>query len=477
MLSQLCAEDFYDLRHKKIFRTASRMCSEGKVLDSATLSTELRQDGEDALSQYCLELPEKTPSAANFPYYLELIQALTTRRQVIIDTSHLKDLAEKPNTSRSALLSAARKLGDAFTSALSAGDGLSLHNLGDFQKMTFNNDDILLGDRLWAKGQSLVLAGSSGVGKSRLVFQLAACMITGRPFLCFPTGGRNLRWLVLQTENSNRRLQTEAIKLQGWLGNDFEKVNQQLIVHSIEKDFDACLNLDDDKNAGRISQCISDTRPDIIVIDPLVDFSIGDLNKDVDMRETLQSLSKICRRNNPERAILVVHHSLTGRAGAAKATGFERSSFARNSKALHGWTRGQINLAPVDAGNNDRLIIACGKCSNGREFEPFGVVLDPDTMTYSEDESIDVSEWEDTVNDRKPNAPLMNSSEVADLCTSPMTAQSLGKLIQKRCGCPRQNTYRYIKRAEKQGFLQYNKISETYSLREHENRDSTRNGD
>src|SRR5437879_773516 len=82
---------------------------------------------------------------------------------------------------------------------------LTLRKPSDFLAMQFDDSDIILGDRLLAAGQSLVIAGAGGMGKSRLLFQLAASVTARRKFLAFDTGGDLLRWLILQTENSNRR--------------------------------------------------------------------------------------------------------------------------------------------------------------------------------------------------------------------------------------------------------------------------------
>jgi hypothetical protein len=65
------------------------------------------------------------------------------------------------------------------------------------------------------------------------------------------------------------------------------------------------------------------------------------------------------------------------------ATGFDRSSFGRNSKVLFMWTRAQINIAPVRPDDNSLLIIASGKCSNSAEFQPFAARLDSHTMPAS----------------------------------------------------------------------------------------------
>ena len=72
-----------------------------------------------------------------------------------------------------------------------------------------------------------------------------------------------------------------------------------------------------------------------------------------------------------------------GGPGHCYPAGTDRANFARNSKALYGWTRAQINLTPFNEDNNDTLIVASGKCNNAQEFEPFTIELDTDSMTYS----------------------------------------------------------------------------------------------
>ncbi|MGA2871127.1 MAG: hypothetical protein ABSF34_18450, partial [Verrucomicrobiota bacterium] len=193
------------------------------------------------------------------------------------------------------------------------------------------------------------------------------------------------------------------------------------------------------------------------------DFAIGDLNKDADMKFTLQSLSRVCRKGNPRRAIIVLHHALTGKAGMARATGYDRASFGRNSKTLHAWTRAQINLAPVDPDTNDRLVIACGKCSNGKEFSPFAVRLNIESMIYEVDSTVDVSQWEQDVTGAKDTTPLMNSDRVRELCsTAGSNKTELAKAITTDCGCARQSAYRYIARAERAKKITFNKSNETY---------------
>jgi hypothetical protein len=353
-------------------------------------------------------------------------------------------------------------MGQAF--AKPAKNKLTLRKPSELLAMRFDDSDKILGDRLLAIAQSLVIAAMGGAGKSRLLLQLLASIIARLNFLTFETGCPELRWLVLQTENSNRRLQYDLKHLEAWLGKDWRLFEERVTFHAIENDSDSFVSLDDNGNVARIAAAIEEVKPGGIVIDPLNDFAIGDLNKDADMRATLQTLSRVCRKGDPQRSLIVLHHALTGKGGSAKATGYDRSSFARNSKALHAWTRGQINLAPVDADNNDRLIVACGKCSNGKEFPTFGIRLNPETMIYECDPSIDVADWEKEVSGKK-DGPLMTPDRVREFCSLPRTKAELAKDIREDCGCARTVAYKYIRAAENRGRIKFNPKADHYTAK------------
>jgi len=114
----------------------------------------------------------------------------------------------------------------------------------------------------------------------------------------------------------------------------------------------------------------------VVVFDPLMAFAAGSLSTDSGMLLTCEKLLQLARLGVPTCAVVIVHHALNGLAGIKKAVGHDRSAFGRGSKILNQKTRGQINIAPVDAHSNAELVIACGKNSNGREFDPIGVELD-----------------------------------------------------------------------------------------------------
>jgi hypothetical protein len=161
---------------------------------------------------------------------------------------------------------------------------------------------------------------------------------------------------------------------------------------------------------------------------------------------------------------VVLHHALTGRSGAARASGYDRSSYSRNSKVLHSWTRGQINIAPGSADSNDILVLTCGKCSNGKEFAPFAAQLNPVTMIYEPAPDFDFAAWQGEVSGKPDRTPVMTPARVRELCKPLSTKVELAKAIMGDSGCAKATAYRYIIRANGKT-IRFNKADETYSAK------------
>ncbi len=344
---------------------------------------------------------------------------------------------------------------------------LTLRTPDEILAMEFDDSDKILGDRLLAKGQPLVIAGAGGTGKSRFWLQGIAATVTSRKFLAFDTGGSSMRWLILQTENSNRRLQQDLGAIKKWLGEDWPRFAAQVTLHTLENEDDGFVNLDSVENQLAIQAAIESAKPDGIVVDPLNDFAAGDLNKDADIKLTLQTLSRLCRRGCPDRAMVVLHHSLTGKAGVQRASGFDRASFARNSKTLFAWTRGQINLAPIDPDSNDRLAVVCGKCSNGPEFQPFAIRLNAE-MIYECDPSVDVNAWADDLTGRRTEqdlSPARVKEIVSELCRGGGAPKkpAIVKALREKTGCAVSGAYKAVDRAERAKAIHYTKATRTYA--------------
>jgi hypothetical protein len=247
-----------------------------------------------------------------------------------------------------------------------------------------NPADILLSNGYIERGSPCVLCGPPGIGKSRLALQLAIKSILGQGFLGWDTSAYGLKWAFLQNENGLRRLKADLRAMCGGLtSTEMEALEKNLLIHAIVNDLDGHLDLGDAEARKRVVEVIQDWKPDIVVGDPLTAFSTGDLNTDQDMLRAARGFGRIVREGDPRRVPFVLHHARTGKEAKAGVAGADRSSYARNSKALYGWTRAQFNVAPVDKDNNDRLIFASGKCNNAPEFAKFIIELDLAAMFYA----------------------------------------------------------------------------------------------
>ena len=275
---------------------------------------------------------------------------------------------------------------------------LTFRRPSEILAMEFSDEDFVLRNGYLTKGEPAAICGAGGIGKSRIAMQLARDLITGRPFLGrWPTNGANIRVLILQTENTCRRLKSDLCAQMSVLAPaERQRFDDHCVFHTLENSDDSFLNLANAENQQRIEAAIAAYKPDLIVWDVLRDFVTDDPNSDRDMQATLSLIGRLTRKHNPKCIALILHHGRTGKAGAASATGFDRGSFARNSKVLFSCVRALINVAPYTP-DNAILLIASGKCNNAEEFQPFAVRLNTRTMSYEPDESItpeDIEAWQ-----------------------------------------------------------------------------------
>jgi hypothetical protein len=330
---------------------------------------------------------------------------------------------------------------------------LTIRKPSEILAMEFSQEDCLLENGYLAKGDPIAICGAPGVGKSRLYMQLTIALVTGRNFLGWKTNGRGSRWLLLQTENSNRRLQSELFAMYSDLSEkEKQAVEAGIFIHTLETAEDSFVSLKLVENEGRISAAIQEIQPTGVIYDVLRDYGIGDLNTDEGMTATLSVIGRLTRQGDPQRIPMISHHALTGKSGAARATGTERGSFGRNSKVLLGWVRSQINIAAYNPDDNEVLIVASGKSNNAEEFQPFAVQLDVDTMTYHRDNSVDIEEWKERVGaDTKATAPRATISTVVEVVEAAGLAgiekSKIVAAVKKETGVSATYAYRLIDQA------------------------------
>lgn len=242
---------------------------------------------------------------------------------------------------------------------------------------------------------------------------------------------------------------------------EWSHIEEHVFFHTLESDEDGVILLNEEAHFARAAEVITRVNADVVVIDPLRDSHGGDLNGDQEMTSATRNLTRLAKvEGRTDRGLLVLHHALTGKAGAGKATGFDRSSFGRNSKVLQGWTRAQINIAPGSANNNNLLVIASGKNNNFKEFSPFAIELDELTMTYQVKEDFDMEAWQAEISSTKTGANNTGEGEIRALIQAAggrMEKKVLLEQARKRTGRGENHLRRVISEMTRGGTLKEEK--------------------
>lgn len=327
--------------------------------------------------------------------------------------------------------------------------GFSIRRPEEVLAMEFKPEDRFLENGVFAKGQPLTILGPAGLGKSRFVLQLAADSILGRDFLGMKMNAKKLKWLVLQTENSNYRLKKDLGALKQWVGEEgWPVIDQNLILHTLENSTDSLVGLKNPKVADKICDVIKHQQPDVVVFDPLVSFATGNLNSDPGMIATFSAIVETVKKGRFDASTVILHHTLTGQKGAMSAVGVDRNSYGRGSKMLHARTRGQINLSSRDSGANQRLLISCGKNSDGPDFDPIGIRLNPANMILTVDPDFNLAAWqEETGISSKPPKAFTSQDVAALLRKTPMKRSELVAKIVETEGCSKSTAYTLVTKA------------------------------
>jgi hypothetical protein len=271
----------------------------------------------------------------------------------------------------------------------------------------------LLGDGFIERGEWTSLVGVGGLGKSRLALWLCVCQITGRDWCGLPTAGEPQRALFLSTENGCTRWKTDLEHMFSGLTDD-EKVSVEanLRILALTPDEDGDLNLGNPTSVLRLISTLKAEHPGLVILDPFADMVAGDENKTTDIVETLRSLRTVHRTGAPEAAFLIIHHARTGAGNIAQAgDNFNAGNFGRGSKALYSRVRCELQLAPGDRDDPNRIVLACGKANNSEKFKPRCMVFDPESFGYNPDESFNPDEWRADVAGKRRN----QTASIADI--------------------------------------------------------------
>ena len=455
---------FFSTAHEFIFGAICYMRERGMALSLSTLAAVIKERTLlDSIggTAYLATLENDVFSLNEFPELLKLLIADWSKRALIRGYESILDASKAGQAPAQIAEQIERDVLRPVLDCQPGGRSLAL-SPGQIRRLPRQEDSNWLGDHMLQAGEPTIIAGPPELGKSRLVQQLILSIALGRPdWLGLPIHRRDLRIISFPVEDSIHRKQMDLDRqLSGIAQEEETYLDDTVRIYAPTRPEDRIVWLDDEATVNKLTTLVREHRADLVIFDPYAAFFAGeDENQSMQARQTMTAMARISRAGNPDAALLVVHHSRIGREATAGAIGWERGAYIRGSKALTAMSRAQINFAPVDPDDRDLILVSCGKCSNGRPFEPFAIRLDPGTMRYHPDPTFSLDDWKANVQEKgfRPG-PRAKISDVLVLALmqeigGAIKRSTLVERISTEAGCNKTAAYQAIKKLVDEGRL------------------------
>jgi len=304
-------------------------------------------------------LMDATPSAANFPHYLDVLRFHRKRRQAAATAAKIaasiheaspERLEELINEARESLAAASAPTGKPLIEFLS---------VKQLQAYEPNPKTFLVGDDMISKGSIVVIAGWGGLGKSRLATTLAFSGAMGRGKWMGYEIKRRFRTAILQSENSKGRSKSEVI--------DFPEEVDDFIRISAPSD----LNFNGQAFRTALTQFFESWPFDLLIIDPWMDISADGEQSDV-LGAFRSILSCLPKSDECPAIIIVAHTRKQGRTDKwVPKRGRELAHDVSGSHAVVSKARAAFFIQPATLDpEDDRVIFDCGKSNNSTPNPP-----------------------------------------------------------------------------------------------------------
>ena len=276
------ATDFFRKAHSSIWRAMAELRHRDMVVDLVTIRDALAKASQlDDVGgpAFISGLADGVPASTNVGYYARIVREHSIRRNV---------LALAPTGNPEALAGAVDSLRDLATVDPADADTLApLVDVLDVDAGTAMVPDAVLPGLAW-RGRLSVIAGNPKAGKSTLLAQGIAAMLSGETFLSNPAAAGSI---VIVTE--------EPIALAA----------ARLRMHGLGPDHAGRCYLAAPSKGGRLFRAIRRLSPALVVIDSFSAFAVASgaetLNDAAGMRRITDVLRAIADTGT---AVLLVHH-------------------------------------------------------------------------------------------------------------------------------------------------------------------------
>ena len=326
VLEHLTAQDFYREEHQNIFFLIKSMNENGKPVDIITLTEEARNNGgieRCGSVVYISDLLNSIATTANLPHYIKIIKEKAEKRKdAEIREQLIKDI--KTGHPLKEILPFYEKVAD-----VAKEDTETTWEVNEFLKQDFKEPMAYCKGLVYPRGITGIF-GQPKCYKTFCVLNIAFALSTGKPFLNFEISNP-IKTLILQAELSDGRLQERMTKMTPFWGVPAEG---KLYIRTIRGAF-----LNETKGLSEVSAIIRAIKPEVIIIDPLIEFFTGDENLAKDMSNLFANLETLL---TDDRSIILVHH-------LRKPNKDGGDSFAqiRGSSVIYGKLDAGIHISPL----------------------------------------------------------------------------------------------------------------------------------
>ena len=301
--------------------------------------------------------------------------------------------------------------------ALEAADKFSTADALDIEADDSEPPEEIWGGLRLAPGQLMEVIGGSGLGKSRMMLNLAVNQVLGRDFAGLPTCRRPLKWLFYGNENGFYRFRDDLRQMLKFCSSEQrERLRGHIFLPTMARPKDVYVSFADEENRVKLKTTIRYRDADVVVLDPWGAVIDGDELDDGDVRKTIFEIMDILAANvEKPTAGIILNHSRNGARELADAAGFSAANYGKNSKAIFSVMRNVWNLRPAHIADQiTKIELIHAKSSDFAAYEPRAVDFDPRTFTYDLDPAFDHVAWQYELERIKRDGSSLTSEQRTD---------------------------------------------------------------
>lgn len=303
----LDSNDFYKEAHVLIFSSIKTLYNKGKPIDTITVASHLKsiKKLDDAGGSYYLTgLHDSIPTIANTDYYAEQIKEFSLKRQLqIIGIEMSQDPQRDLNDSIAKFQERINKV----TEAIPANGYIPGLVINDMYKYILDESEeapMIIENGMLPEKSIMIVGGQPKTGKSLLVLNVAFCMATRQRWFDFNIPKCN-KILFIQAENSydNQRRRLKRLYKATEPPYTMKSPDKGMLMLSEPFSF----KIDDNKDFLRLKHMIEFEKPNVVIIDPLINFHNCDENDNAAMGSVMEKLREITE--SLDISIIIVHHT------------------------------------------------------------------------------------------------------------------------------------------------------------------------